>query len=243
VPGTFGSFELKLKNYFEGKISAEELNLNLIGTAKAAGEKITAHWITKMEEEFVVRPEHIIKLCRDVLNDKIEAQHLESIAFCIFGSDNFQTSDGTEKDDGMKDVLHEWSTPEINYPLNKQTVRKCLDELEQASNREGSNKTPPFQFLFAEPPNDQNVVYFKCLGDINQFKKYLYVEFNPYQNKNWIGAFERGPKGFDGMTQHPNKKYMVVVAGGEGYIIDPENQKLITNLGDHYSEFFSENKF
>jgi len=106
--------EERLKQYFEKKISAQDLNLNLIGAAKAGGSRATAFHIINMDEKFEVMPEHIIQLCKDVINGLIEPQHLEPVAFCLIGSDNFYFRSITDQDEEMKGIISEWASPKIN---------------------------------------------------------------------------------------------------------------------------------
>ncbi len=123
--------EIKLKQYFENSISAEELNINLLGAAKKTAPNMTGHYIIDMNEKFTVTAEHVEKLCVDVINRKIDPEHLESISFCIIASDNFLIGNKSPVELEMLDILHEWSTPVINYPLNIANIRLCLKRLKR----------------------------------------------------------------------------------------------------------------
>lgn len=53
-------------------------------------DKHRHHVIEDMEGEFEVRPEHLVSVCDAVLDDKVEAEYLRLIGFCIVASDAFE---------------------------------------------------------------------------------------------------------------------------------------------------------
>ncbi len=48
---------------------------------------------------------------------------------------------------------------------------------------------------------------------------------------NWIGNFQRGLAAFDEVLEHPDGSSVIVVAGGECYVVDVDNRKLKENFG------------
>lgn len=52
------------------------------------------------------------------------------------------------------------------------------------------------------------------------------VEFHPGSTRSWIGNFERGGTDFDTVLLHPDGVSLVVIAGGTGYVIDPDQRLL-----------------
>ena len=227
-----------LKKYFVGEILPIQLNDDLVGTSVKRGPKEISQEIIDMQEEFVVKPQHIIKLLYDVLDGKIDPGYLEAISFALLGSDHFTWDYNDAHSDIMSGLFQEWASPEINYELNFENIKDCLQRLENFKPDPNYNSKPKVQLLFNAPPKNTNFVYFQCLGHVNQLNRYLYVEFNPTKSKGWVGCFERGMQGFDGIRLHPNKRYQVIIAGGEGYIVDPVESKLIQNLGKNYSGYF-----
>ncbi len=58
------------------------------------------------------------------------------------------------------------------------------------------------------------------------------VQFFPSGNDtSWVGNFQRGVNSFDEVLEHPDGSSVIVVAGGECYIVDVENRKLKDNFG------------
>lgn len=50
------------------------------------------------------------------------------------------------------------------------------------------------------------------------------VEFKSDKFGSWIGNFQLGPTTFSAAYDHPDAKRIVVVAGGNVYVVDPETQ-------------------
>ena len=54
----------------------------------------------------------------------------------------------------------------------------------------------------------------------------------------WVGNFQRSsPQGFDGVVDHPDGRQVIVVAGGEGYVVDPESQRQTHSFGEGMINF------
>jgi hypothetical protein len=54
-----------------------------------------------------------------------------------------------------------------------------------------------------------------------------------YRNKGepWVGNFQRGICAFNGAFLHPNRHDVLIVSGGQGYVIDPETRRLLRTIG------------
>ncbi len=60
----------------------------------------------------------------------------------------------------------------------------------------------------------------------------LGVEFFPSENRaSWVGNFQRGVTQLNEVFEHPDGSSIVVVAGGECYIVDVENRTLKETFG------------
>ena len=58
------------------------------------------------------------------------------------------------------------------------------------------------------------------------------VQFFLADNQDsWVGNFQRGLNSFDEVLEHPDAVSVIVVAGGECYIVHVENRKLKDNFG------------
>ena len=56
------------------------------------------------------------------------------------------------------------------------------------------------------------------------------VEFM-HGNSSWVGNFAGGATGFDTVFEHPSWRSVIVIARGQGYIVDPRAQKVTLVFG------------
>lgn len=64
------------------------------------------------------------------------------------------------------------------------------------------------------------------------FRQGLVVRFSAGDGDSWTGNFQRGfARGFDCVIHHPDGRQVVVIAGGEGYVIDPESRRQTHTFG------------
>jgi hypothetical protein len=63
------------------------------------------------------------------------------------------------------------------------------------------------------------------------------VEFIPENKPTWVGNFKPGIGGINDVVEHLNGKYLIVIAKGDGYIVDPETRDLVLTFSwgiDYY---------
>jgi len=57
------------------------------------------------------------------------------------------------------------------------------------------------------------------------------VEISPSPLQSWVANFQRGGGSLDRVIEHPDDRHLIVVAGGQGYVIDPSSCELTCLLG------------
>ncbi len=57
------------------------------------------------------------------------------------------------------------------------------------------------------------------------------VEFQAGADRKWVGNFVRGLNKFDWIGSHPNGQQSLVVAGGQGYLIEPNLRTVLSTFG------------
>lgn len=63
-------------------------------------------------------------------------------------------------------------------------------------------------------------------------KEGLVVDFYSEGDKSvWIGNFQPGLTNYSDVTDHPKSDYCVVIAGGQGYVVNRNSAKLVECLG------------
>ena len=66
--------------------------------------------------------------------------------------------------------------------------------------------------------------------------KELVVEILPDLGEEWLGCFQPGKSEFSGVYQHPNRIDLIIISGGQGYIINPETHRLKETVGGEIIE-------
>ena len=121
--------EAILRDYFEGRVSESDLKADLDGAVVQLSEGVFTYKIVDMDSEFLVTPEHLTNLCDAILSGSLEAECLRVIGFCLIASDTFIWDSDTESGSRINETVHDWASPEINYPLTIETVRKFRERL------------------------------------------------------------------------------------------------------------------
>jgi hypothetical protein len=118
-----------LRDFFLGKVSGQELAADLAGTTERVGFDSYRHHMTDLEEDFPIESAHLVRLCDAVLAGTVPTEALADVGFGMIASDHFLWD--TDSPDGHRvgDTLYDWSSPEINFPLNAQTVAKFRHRL------------------------------------------------------------------------------------------------------------------
>jgi hypothetical protein len=121
-----------LKRFFLGQIDGAELARDIRGSQKRLGPRHSVIHIDDMKEQLTVTRQMLIKLCDAVISGGLYPDALAIIGFALQASDHFEWD--RDKDELIADVIADWSSPEINYPLTIENIhrfRKWLDGSEQ----------------------------------------------------------------------------------------------------------------
>jgi hypothetical protein len=113
-----------LRDFFLGRVSGGELAANLAGTSEQIGFDSYRHHVTDLDEDFPVEPAHLVRLCDAVLAGTVPAEALADVGFGMIASDHFLWDSDSPEGHRVGATLYDWSSPEINFPLNAQTVAK-----------------------------------------------------------------------------------------------------------------------
>ncbi len=126
-----------LKNFFEGIISIDDLRADLVGAVQSESQgTILRYPIVDMDEEYTVTCQHLISLCDAVLDNHLSPETLEPLGFCMMASDYFEWDSDTDDGDRVSLMLHYWSSPEINYPLNFENIKMFKEILKSSVDKE-----------------------------------------------------------------------------------------------------------
>ena len=79
---------------------------------------------------------------------------------------------------------------------------------------------PTFEVLPGLPPYGPSAEPFTATGDGTHREGFV-VQFAAPDGGSWVGNFQRGLSSFDDVRAHPNGRDVLVIAGGQGYIVGP----------------------
>jgi hypothetical protein len=88
----------------------------------------------------------------------------------------------------------------------------------------------PFRTLVGLPATGPWPEQFSATGHGTHREGFV-VEFNPGTSSSWVGNFQRGLTDYDAVVLHPNGQSVVIIASGQGYLIDPKDRRLVGLLG------------
>lgn len=88
-----------------------------------------------------------------------------------------------------------------------------------------------FQILPGLPAYGEPARVFSASG-VGLHSEGLVVRFTPSEARAWVGNFIPGTlSDFQLLTQHPNGRDVVIICGGQGYIVDPGSERLTETFG------------
>ena len=130
-----------LKRYFMMEAQAADLVEDLRNSVTHLNAIVSKVAIEDMQDSFLVSRQHLIMLCDAFLLAKLTAEAINTIAFALIASDHFEWDDDT-----TSEVLHDWSAPEVNFPLNEETIkmhRSWLTNTAMPLQRQVNNQASP----------------------------------------------------------------------------------------------------
>ena len=118
-----------LRDYFIGLVDEVVLKEDLKNTMVQTSKDVFSYKIVSMDTEFEVLPDHLIKLCDAVISEKIETKDLRTIGFCLAATDYFLWDSNTELGNRVAETVLDWASPEINYPLTIENIKRFRERL------------------------------------------------------------------------------------------------------------------
>ena len=129
VSGTTKMKESTLATYLSGGIDAVGLRADLADVVGTDTLRSGENLLSDLSADITIRLDHLVRLCDAYLAGDLDPEHLEAVAFFLIGSNHFTWN--TDDCDGavVAEVLHEWSAPQINFRLTRDTVTRYRAEL------------------------------------------------------------------------------------------------------------------
>ena len=86
-----------------------------------------------------------------------------------------------------------------------------------------AHRVAKFEVLPGLPPNGDSPEAFTATGQGRHREGYV-LRFKPEAAIPWVGNFQSGQSSFNLVCDHPNGRELIVVAGGQGYVVDPADK-------------------
>ena len=137
-----------------------------------------------------------------------------SKSYCVFANFNFSCG---------KFAVHKYTTFH-----NTKTLQASTQKLTEKIQYEILTSLPAYGPMYI-PISDTDEPF---------FSEGFVVRFFKDSGTDWVGNFKEGWTKLNKVFDFPEKKRVIVFAGGLGYIIDPNNEKPIGNFGTTISDVF-----
>jgi hypothetical protein len=118
-----------LKAFFLGQATASALSRDLDVAWQPSGSQAQRFVLEDITEDFVVRAEHLLRICNAVLAGDIEPSKLEVVAAALVTSAHFTWEEEGLEGERVAQTISDWVDPEINFDLNLQTAEKFRHRL------------------------------------------------------------------------------------------------------------------
>ncbi|HKQ49964.1 MAG TPA: hypothetical protein VJZ71_17955 [Phycisphaerae bacterium] len=92
---------------------------------------------------------------------------------------------------------------------------------------------PQFEVLPGLPPYGPLAQPFSASGQGTQCEGFV-VRFFPIEGDPWVGNFQPGLTSFRTAEAHPDGRRVIVISGGQGYVVDPNDRKAVDYLEAWY---------
>jgi hypothetical protein len=122
--------EFIIQEYLRGALDVGELAADAKGAfhkdEDITGAIVSELNVTKMNHEFELTADHLVRLAQDVLEGGLDLDALDAICFCLEASDHFVYNMETKDGAAVANALFWLGTPEVNYPLTEAVLRKII---------------------------------------------------------------------------------------------------------------------
>lgn len=124
--------EQKLKDYFDGKISIDNLCSDIKDSQVRTECNTISVQLTPIKEkgEYNVTREHLINLCNETLAGHLTPTDLNTVAFGLIASEYFSWDNSTEDGKIVAETIFDWDNPDINFPITSHNLRLWKKYLE-----------------------------------------------------------------------------------------------------------------
>lgn len=111
--------EKTIAAFLAGTLEPQALDREVRSAVERVDDIRTRVFVRGMSTPLVVSVPMAVSLCDAAIDQRIAPESLRVLAFAVVASDRFEWNDEV-----VAEVLHDWSAPEINYPLTPENLRR-----------------------------------------------------------------------------------------------------------------------
>ena len=116
--------ESLLQAFFNGSASAASLAEGLSDVVGRGELTAGRNLILDLGGEVGVSAGNLVQLCDAHISGDIDSDDLKAVARFIIAAQHFNCDNATPGGELVAQVLHQWSAPEINYPLTGSNITR-----------------------------------------------------------------------------------------------------------------------
>src|SRR5580704_6263964 len=94
-----------------------------------------------------------------------------------------------------------------------------------------------FEILHGLPPYGPPAEAFSATGH-GKHREGFVVRFTTKSGDSWVGDFQPGLGGCSAVLEHPNGENVIVLSGGQGYVVDTEDHRCVNTFGAQIGSVF-----
>jgi hypothetical protein len=107
-----------IRSFLGGETSANQLSDEVARSITRFDAVSCNVAIEDMQRDFGLTRAHVLSLCDAGIAGELNQEVMSTIAFALLASDRFEWDD-----DVISETLYDWSAPEINLPLERDTLK------------------------------------------------------------------------------------------------------------------------
>jgi hypothetical protein len=107
-----------IRSFVSGETSANQLSEEVARSITRFDAVSCNVTIEDMQQDFCLTRAHVLSLCDAGIAGELNQEAMSTIAFALLASDHFEWDDGV-----ISEALYDWSAPEINLPLEPDTLK------------------------------------------------------------------------------------------------------------------------
>ena len=123
--------ESVLKQYFDGEIGVLSLKPFLSPVRDVSKLTKGDNFDCDLSDEYQLSLKDLRKVCDDYLAGSLDEADVVAIAFFLLAADHFVWDKTTESGAVVAEVIDDWNSPEIDFPITRRNMKRIARGLDE----------------------------------------------------------------------------------------------------------------